>query len=75
MQQILLFSGEKHLHNLVKGGFFQKVRFIFYISKQIALSEKKPPLGPTRLLISEIFPLKPDFYLYKCEKTLPTQPY
>ena len=25
-------------------------------------------LGPTRLLISEIFPLKPDFHLYKWEK-------
>ena len=32
-------------------------------------------LGPTRLLISEIFPSKPDFHLYKWEKNLPTQPY
>ena len=29
-------------------------------------------LGPTRLLISEIFPSKPDFHL---KKILPTQPY
>ena len=32
-------------------------------------------LGPTRLLISENFPSKPDFHLHKCEKILPTQPY
>ena len=31
--------------------------------------------GPTRLLISEIFPSKPDFHLHKWEKILPTQPY
>ena len=28
-------------------------------------------LGPKRLLISEFFPSKPDFYLHKWEKTLP----
>ena len=32
-------------------------------------------LGPTRLLISEIFPPKPDFHLHKWEKNRPTQPY
>ena len=32
-------------------------------------------LGPTRLLISEIFLSKPNFHLYKCGKILPTQPY
>ena len=32
-------------------------------------------LGPTRLLISEIFPSKPDFHLHKQEKILPTWPY
>ena len=32
-------------------------------------------LGPTRLLISDIFPSKPDFHLYKWGKILPTQPY
>ena len=32
-------------------------------------------LGPTRLLISDIFPSKPDFHLHKWEKILPTQPY
>ena len=32
-------------------------------------------LGPTHLLISEIFPSKPDFHPYKLEKILPTQPY
>ena len=32
-------------------------------------------LGPTCLLISEIFPSKPDFHLYKREKILPTRPY
>ena len=32
-------------------------------------------LGPTRLLISEIFPPKPDFHLYKWEKIQPTWPY
>ena len=30
-------------------------------------------LGPTRLLISDIFPSKPDFHLHKLEKILPTQ--
>ena len=29
-------------------------------------------LGPTYLLISEIFPSKPDFHLHKQEKILPT---
>ena len=32
-------------------------------------------LGPTGLLISEIFPSKPNFHLHKWEKILPTQPY
>ena len=32
-------------------------------------------LGPTRLLISEIFPSKPNFHLNSWEKILPTQPY
>ena len=32
-------------------------------------------LGPTRLLISDIFPSKPDFHLHKWEKNLPTRPY
>ena len=32
-------------------------------------------LGPTRLLISEIFPSKPDFTLHKLEKILPTRTY
>ena len=31
--------------------------------------------GPTRLLIFDIFPSKPDFHLNKWEKILPTQPY
>ena len=31
--------------------------------------------GPTRLLIFEIFPSKPDFHLCKQEKMHPTQPY
>ena len=30
-------------------------------------------LGPTRLLISDIFPSKPDFHLYKREKIIPTR--
>ena len=32
-------------------------------------------LGPTRLLIFEIFPSKPDFHLHKREKIQPTWPY
>ena len=32
-------------------------------------------LGPSQLLISEIFPSKPDFHLHKREKLLPTRPY
>ena len=32
-------------------------------------------LGPTRLLIFEIFPSKSDFHLHKREKILPTRPY
>ena len=32
-------------------------------------------LEPTRLLIFEIFPSKPDFHLHKWEKILPTKPY
>ena len=32
-------------------------------------------LGPTCLLISEIFPSKPDFHLHKWEKILPKQPH
>ena len=32
-------------------------------------------LGPTRLLISEIFLSNPDFHLHKWEKILRTQPY
>jgi hypothetical protein len=32
-------------------------------------------LGPTRLLISDIFSSKPDFHILKWEKILPTQPY
>ena len=31
--------------------------------------------GPTRLLISDIFPSKHDFHLHKWEKILPTRPY
>ena len=43
--------------------------FLWFFPTYMAL------LGPTRLLISEIFPSKPDFHLYKREKILPTQPY
>ena len=32
-------------------------------------------LGPTLLLIFEIFPSKSDFHLHKREKIRPTQPY
>ena len=32
-------------------------------------------LGPTRLLIFEIFPSNSDFHLHKKEKILPTRPY
>ena len=61
------------------------VLFIFTLTCQISVEQillffgketiYTTLLGPTRLLIFDIFPSKPDFHLHKTEKILPTWPY
>ena len=74
-QQILLFFWEKNTYTTFINFWKFSFKTWFSPTQMRKNSSYTALLGPTRLLISEIFPSKPDFHLHKWEKILPTQPY